>query len=85
MELENMSKKEMDKIICSLWELKASLIGFASLFQGGCREMDFEDEELFGIGQLLKKLSEDVAHLHDSLLQSTLKPRTKNKGKKRKN
>lgn len=67
MEIKNLDKKKMDDMAARLYQLEVSLNGLGSLFQYNKREMPLENEELFGIGALLKALSREASCLEDML------------------
>ena len=62
---------EKDKIIeeaCTkVWEVHSALTGLASLLEGQGVEASHGPEELFGVGQVLRKLAEVLEQVEDNL------------------
>lgn len=65
--MDHLNQKVIDKVKERLWIICGSLRGLGSLFRQTNTSAVFETEELFGIGQLLEKLSEEVGILEDIL------------------
>ena len=54
---EHLNSKLIEKVCERLWIAQSSLKGVGSLFSQDFRAICFDSDELYGIGQLLKKLS----------------------------
>ncbi len=65
--MDHLNKKLVFKICDRLWVANGSLKGLGGLFTQGTREMSFEDEEFYGVGQLLKSIGDELAILEDIL------------------
>ena len=68
-EFEHLTEEKIEQVINGLWEVESSLQGLARLFQykeevGG---VNFDSEEFFGVGQLLKVLSRQIETQEDIL------------------
>ena len=68
-EFEHLTDEKLKYITNRLWEVESSLRGLSRLFQykedmGG---VDFDTEEFFGIGQLLKVLAREISIQEDIL------------------
>ena len=68
-EFDHLTEKKMEHVTNRLWEIESSLQGLARLFQykedrGG---VEFDTEEFFGIGQLLKVLGREISIQEDIL------------------
>lgn len=66
-DLDHLNKETVDKVIERLWIASGSLRGLGSLFRQVGLNAVFESEELFGIGQILGSLSEELGVLEDIL------------------
>ena len=66
-EFEHLSKEKMEHVTTGLWEISSSLNGLGSVFQGGKNEIPVDSEEWFGLGQMLKILSQRASSLEDIL------------------
>ena len=64
---EHFSRESIHHITTRLWELESILKGLAALFQQHGGDGDFASDELFGIGQILKGLSQELSTLEDIL------------------
>lgn len=67
LDLDHLNKETVDKVIERLWIASGSLRGLGSLFRQVSLNAIFESEELFGIGQILGSLSEELGVLEDIL------------------
>ena len=58
-----MDKKLFDNTCSRLWTLQGALKGLGALFQ--CQKVEFylNEEELFGLGQLLKSFSKELENI----------------------
>jgi len=65
--MEHLNKKKLYKVCDRLWHAHGSLKGLGGLFTQGARDVVFDDGELYGIGLLLKKISEELEILEDVL------------------
>lgn len=65
--MEHLTKKLVLKNCENIWAVASSLRGLSGLFNSGARDICFDDEELFGIGQLLRKLGDDLQVIEDVL------------------
>lgn len=61
MSKSKISPEELEAVISKLWQIEGSLKGLGALFEQQGRGASFESDELFGIGQLLKNLSCEIA------------------------
>ena len=50
-----------------LWEIKSSLNGISSLFMQETKNAQFNEEEFYGIGVFIKKLSDDLSSVEEAL------------------
>ncbi|MCY4643278.1 MAG: hypothetical protein OXB88_01535 [Bacteriovoracales bacterium] len=62
----------MGKVLDRLISLEDELKGLASLFQSGKREIPLRDDEFYGIGQLLRRLSGEASSLSEILRESDI-------------
>jgi hypothetical protein len=67
MSINHLNKEALEDIAEKMWIAHGSLKGLAALFTQGSKNSCFESKELYGIGQLLKKISEDLEKLEDRL------------------
>jgi len=67
MAIDHLNEKILDKIKERLWIVSSSLEGLGSLFTQVNSDPCFDSDELYGIGNLLKKLGEEVSILDDIL------------------
>ena len=68
MSVNHLNAKILNKVTDRLYSVQGSLKGVSGLFMlGGRRELDLEDAQFFGVGQLLEKLAEEVGILEDIL------------------
>ncbi|MCB0368134.1 MAG: hypothetical protein KDD50_00645 [Bdellovibrionales bacterium] len=65
--MNHLSKEKLEKVCERLWCAHGSLKGLGGLFTQGCRDICFDDGEFYGIGLLLKKMSEELEILEDIL------------------
>lgn len=65
--MEHLTKKLVDKTCERLWTINGSLKGLGGLFTTGARDICFDGEEFYGVGQLLRKLGEEVEAIEDLL------------------
>lgn len=65
--MNHLNKKLIDKVCDRLWEVEGSLKGLGGLFTKSLNNFCFEGEEVFGIGQLLKKLADEISRSEDIL------------------
>ena len=63
---KHLSKTKIEHITLRLGTAHASLNGLGALFQSR-REIDFDDDELFGIGELVKGQAKELSVLEDIL------------------
>ena len=66
-EYENLDLKNNDNVCMKLWEISGSLKGLGELCEKQCDDSYLDRQELFGIGQLLNKLSNEVSSLENCL------------------
>ena len=66
MKNQHLSEKNRDHVTVRLWELEGILKGLASLFQNQQGD-GLNADALFGIGQLLVGLSQELSALKDVL------------------
>ena len=66
-EFEHLSKEKMEHVENGLWEISSALNGLGSVFQGGKNEIPLENDEWFGVGQMLKIISQRASSLEDIL------------------
>jgi len=59
------NNKLLDKICERLWIASGSLKGIGSLFTQDQKEICLDSDEFYGIGQLLKTISEELSILED--------------------
>lgn len=62
-----MQKNNREEICNRLWEISGALHGIGALLQQQDKSASYEHSELFGLGQLLKSLSEEITKLEDQL------------------
>ena len=68
-EFDHLTKEGLGQVQDKLWEIESSLTGMAALFRSK-EEMGtsvFDTDELYGIGNLLKSISEKLAVQRDIL------------------
>ncbi len=65
--MEHLTKKLIDKTCERLWTINGSLKGLGGLFTTGARDICFDGEEFYGVGQLLRKLGEETEAIEDLL------------------
>ena len=65
--MEHLTKKLVDKTCERLWTINGSLKGLGGLFTTGARDICFDGEEFYGVGQLLRKLGEEIEAIEDLL------------------
>ena len=65
--LDHLTSPKLEKVKERLWTASGSLKGLSGLFTQGHRDTSFDDGEIYGIGQLLKKISEEISILEDIL------------------
>lgn len=65
-EFKHLGKNKMKDVDKILWETESSLNGLGALFQAE-RVVNFSDDELFGIGQLIKGQARQVSVLGNIL------------------
>ena len=68
-EFEYLTKEKIEHVSNRLWEVESSLRGLARLFQykEDMGDVNFDPEEFFGVGQLLKVLAREVSIQEDIL------------------
>ena len=64
---QHLDDQKIDNIALKLLEIENSLKGLGGLFQHHGNDTALNAEELFGIGQLLKKLAYEVSIIEDLL------------------
>lgn len=62
-----MNSKKHEEICHQVWVLSGALKGIGALFQRQSIEMPYEQSELFGLGQLFSKLSDNLSELEDAI------------------
>lgn len=62
-------KKELSCICNKISNHGLSLIGLAGLFQKSTDQIPFDEQELYGIGELLRTIGEDIQELEDQARQ----------------
>ena len=67
MSLNHINEELIDDICLRLWSVEGSLRGVGALFEQGASDPCFEAEEVFGVGQLLKSLSQELSGLEGVL------------------
>ena len=65
--MEHLTKILIEKTCERLWTINGSLRGLGGLFTTGARDICFDGEEFYGVGQLLKKLGEELEAIEDLL------------------
>ncbi len=65
--MEHLTKKLIDKTCERLWRINGSLKGLGGLFTTGARDICFDGEEFYGVGQILRKLGEEIEAIEDLL------------------
>ena len=68
-EFEHLTKEALEQVQGRLWEIESSLNGMAALFRSkeGMETSVFDTDDLYGIGNLLKTISEKLAVQTDIL------------------
>ena len=66
-DLSHLSGKKVDSICCELWKNSGSLKGMSAVLKQQMNHPCYEGGELFGIGQLLESLSEQISRQEDIL------------------
>lgn len=67
MSKSKITPEKLETAINKLWQIEGSLKGLGALFEQQGKGANFESDELFGIGQLLKNLSCDIASIEKLL------------------
>ena len=67
MKKDHLAAEDVDHVTSGLWKLEGILKGLAALFQQQGGEVHFNADALFGIGQLLLGLSQELSVLKDTL------------------
>ncbi len=65
--IKYLNQEKLNKVCKQLWELQGSLKGLGALFQRQNNETYMSPEELFGIGQLLQKIANELSEQEDIL------------------
>lgn len=65
--IKHLDQKDLDEVILKLWEIEGSLRGVGGLMQQQTGEPFYEAKDLFGLGQFLRKIADDLADLQENL------------------
>ncbi len=65
--LNHLTPKKLDKVAYRLYMAESSLKGISGLFTQGTRDVCLEDDEYYGIGNLLRTVSDELQILGDIL------------------
>lgn len=65
--MNHLDKDKLDKVCERLWHAHGSLLGLGGLFTQGTRDICFDDGEFYGIGLLIKTISQELEILEDIL------------------
>lgn len=65
--IEHLNSKKIRKVCEQLWMIEGSLRGLGASLQQQSTSPCYDADELFGLGQLLKVLSEKISVLEDIL------------------
>ncbi|MDP7320877.1 MAG: hypothetical protein QF441_09730 [Bacteriovoracaceae bacterium] len=65
--LNHLTPKKLDKAVFRLYMAHSSLMGVSGLFTQGTRDVCLQDEEYYGIGNLLKRIADELQILEDIL------------------
>ena len=70
MKINKLNKEKSEEVCRQLWDLKDSLIGISGLItQGASQSPCYSNDEIYGLGILVKKMSEDVFRIEQILFQ----------------
>lgn len=64
---KHLTKERFDEVCNRLWKVHSALNGAGSLFEYQSREAFYDQDELFGMGQIFKQLSKELEILEDIL------------------
>lgn len=65
--MKEIEENDNDQIVKKLWTASGSLKGLGALFTQGAPDVSLNQEEFYGIGQLLKEISKDLEDIEDLL------------------
>lgn len=63
--MDHLDKELISETCERIWSVQGSLKGLGGLCMRPGQSASFEDEDLYGLGQLLKKLAEDLGVIED--------------------
>ena len=66
-EFEHLTKEKMEYVEQGLWEVESALNGLGAIFRSGKNELLPDEDEWFGIGQILKIFAHRISLLDDIL------------------
>ena len=66
-EFDHLTKEKMEYVEQGLWEVESALNGLGAVFRSGKNELLPDEDEWFGIGQILKIFSHRISILDDIL------------------
>ena len=65
--MTHLNKEKIDDVCKRLWATSGALNGLGALFEQATRDPCLDGDEFFGLGQLLKNLSQELSKLEDIL------------------
>jgi hypothetical protein len=65
--IDHLNSEIIDYVCNSLWDIEGSLKGVGALMEHQMSDPCYKNEEIFGLGQLLKRIAREVSSLEDIL------------------
>jgi hypothetical protein len=65
--VDHLNSEIIDHVCNSLWDIEGSLNGIGALMEQQTSDPYYKNEEIYGIGQLLKRIAREISSLEDIL------------------
>jgi len=65
--LAHLTGEKVEALCIQLWAIRGSLKGMGALLEQQCHDPCYEGDEMFGLGQLCKLLSDQLDRIEDIL------------------